>query len=396
VEQEDRTRRRQRRDAERRRHAQRRRRIALIAVAGLSAVLGAMLGSRSGEDGEAPAVDVPLCDPAVAASASRLAGRMLIVRMEATATRELLARARAGEIGGVVLFPPAGTSAAAIAAEIARLRRAAGAGGSPPPLVAIDQEGGPVKRLPDLPPDRSPAALARAGGGAAALAEREGRATATALAALGVNLDLAPVLDVAIASDSFVAERTFGAQPARAAELGLAFARGLESGGVAATAKHFPGLGLATANTDLAPSTVTASREQLATGLVPFREAADAGVAAVMVSNATYPALDARAPASLSSRVIGGLLREELGYEGVVVTDDLGAGAITGSGIEEGEAAVRAARAGADLLLFAVSDGEDAHRALVRAIRRDRLDSASLEASCARTSALAERYILSR
>jgi beta-N-acetylhexosaminidase len=389
------SRRRERREAERRQRARRRRAAALAGAAGLAALLGGLLGSRDGsEPGSGGVTSSPItrpaCHPAIAASPSRLAGRLLIVRMEATATPELMRRARAGALAGVVIFPPSGTRPQDLAEQISKLERAALAGGSPPLLFAIDQEGGPVKRLPELPPERSPAELAALDADAAA-AEREGKATGAALAELGINLDLAPVLDVPTAAGAFIAERAFGGEPSQVAMRGLAFARGLDAGGVGATAKHFPGLGLATANTDLEPSMVDATRTMLEPGLEPFREAAEAGVAAIMVANAIYPSLDARAPASLSRSVVNGLLREELGFEGVIVTDDLGAGAITASGVDEAEAAVRAARAGADLLLFALSDGRVAHRALVRAIRRRQLDPRRLRASCVRTNALAAR-----
>jgi len=110
-----------------------------------------------------------------------------------------------------------------------------------------------------------------------------------------------------------------------------------------------------------------------------------------MVSNATYPAYDADRPASQSHRVIAGLLRRKLGYEGTVITDDLGAGALRLAGIDEGEAAVGAADAGADLLLLALSNGEAARKALTRAIRDGTADRATLEAACVRSLALRER-----
>jgi beta-N-acetylhexosaminidase len=185
--------------------------------------------------------------------------------------------------------------------------------------------------------------------------------------------------------------RAISDDPDEVASTGVAFAAGLEGAGVAATAKHFPGLGLATVSTDEAPVTIEAPRAQLAPGLKPFRAAVSAGVGSVMTANAIYPAYDDARPASLSRRVTTGLLREDLGYEGVVITDDLGAGALAGAGITEGEAAVAAARAGADLLLFALSDGADARRALLGALRRGALDERALLESCARVAALRER-----
>ena len=386
------------------RSRQTRRRWALIALpvaAALAALGGAIVGAHSGDGAdsgddngsgeEAGAASdhgsrEPACPPAVAARPRRLVGQMLVVRMEDVASGALRRRARDGEVGGVILFPSAGLPPAEVADQVGVLRRAAERGGSPAPLVAIDQEGGEVRRLPSLPPLRSPAEIAAAG---KAAAREEGAATGRALNELGIDVDLAPVLDVPAVSGSFIASRALGSDPDRVAELGVAFASGLHDQGVAATAKHFPGLGLATANTDLGPSAIEATDRSLHRALLPFRAAVDAGVPMVMVSNATYASIDPARPASQSPSVVREL-RKRLGFDGVVITDDLGAGALTGAGLDEGEAAVGAARAGADLLLFALSDGRAASRALLRALRRGTLDRDALLASCARVSALRE------
>jgi beta-N-acetylhexosaminidase len=170
-------------------------------------------------------------------------------------------------------------------------------------------------------------------------------------------------------------------------ELGVSFAQGLGQGGVAAAVKHFPGLGLATANTDLGASIVADSKRALAPGLQPFEAAVEAGVPLVMTSNATYPAYDAQRPASLSPAV-GHLLRKRLGFAGTVITDDLLAGAVTASGYGTGAAAVAATRAGADLLLFARAPAPEALPALVGALRKGELERGALRTACARTVAL--------
>ena len=308
-----------------------------------------------------------------------------MIRMEDTATDALLRLARHGELGGVILFPSTGIAPSVLGDEVGKLARAARRAGYPEPLVATDQEGGDVKRLPDEPPDMAPRAIAKSGG--AREARAQGSATAGALARLGIDVDLAPVLDLG-EPGSFVASRTFGDDPSRVAVLGPAFADGLTGGGVAAAAKHFPGLGLASDDTDAGPSTVDASRADLAPGLEPFRAAIDASIPLIMVSNATYTAYDPDRPATLSPRVIGGLLRDRLGYDGVVITDDLEAGALTGVGIDEAEAAIAAARAGADMLLFALDGGAGARQALVGAVRAGSVDRRQLIDSCARLAAL--------
>ena len=361
-----------------------------VGVIAVGTVIALLVGS-GGESGSSPspeaAAEPPACPQQVADDPRLLVGQKLVVRMESTATEDLRGRVRRGEIAGVILFPAEGTDPEALAGEIAKLHAAARAGEMPTPVIAIDQEGGEVERLPELPPDTAPVELASSGRRAAA---GEGEATAAALAQLGINVDLAPVLDVAETESSFIASRAFGSEPSKVARLGVAFGEGLQREKVAATAKHFPGLGLAAANTDDEPSTIDATESELDPGLEPFRAAIDAGFELVMAANAIYPAYDERLPASLSPKLIDGVLRSELGYEGVVITDDLGAGAITGAGFDEGRAAVASARAGADLLLFALSDGGQAATTLTRSLRRGELDEQSLIASCARVNALRE------
>ncbi len=372
--------------------AVRRRRTALGAVALLAAIAGAVVGSRDQSADPLPlarqAEPPPACPDRIASDRRRLVGQTLVVRMEATATDSLRRAARRGELGGVVVFPPAGTDPGALRAQISSLRAAARAAGAPRPLVAIDQEGGEVERLPELPPETGAPQLG-AEGRAKALAA--GRRTGAALARLGIDVDLAPVLDVPSIDGAFIATRAFANDPEVAGAAGVGFGEGLQRAGVAATAKHFPGLGRAAANTDLGPSLVEATRDQLDHDLEPFRRAAAAGLDLIMLANATYPAYDPDAPASQSRRIATGLLRGRLGYRGVVITDDLGAGALVGAGIDEAEAAVGAARAGSDLLLFALSDGESARRALLRALRSGELERRDLIDSCKRVTALRER-----
>ncbi len=352
-------------------------------------IAGAIVGSSASTGEGDPASEtaaVPTCPEEIAAKPNRLAGEMLMVGMEATATDGLRHALHAGEIGGVIVFPPAGTDESALADEIGKLERVAARSGQPPPLVATDQEGGEVKRFADLPPDLSAPEMAAQG---ANETEKQGRKTGRALAGLGINVDLAPVADVPAVDGAFMESRSFGHRPGRVAKLVTAFGSGLQGAGVAATAKHFPGLGHATENTDFGPSTVDASRHAIARGFVPFRAAANDGFDLVMTSNAIYPAYDGEQPASLSKRFVSGILREQLGFEGVVITDALGAGAITGAGYDSGEAAIAAARAGNDILLFA---GDAPLKPLTHAIRTHDNLRARAESACARINALRESF----
>ena len=322
-----------------------------------------------------PEIPAECRDDSAAGLRAQLGGR-IVVRMEGDATPALLRQARAGEIGGVVLFPPAGQDLDALAAGIERLQAAAGESGAAPLVIAVDQEGGEVKRLPSLPPDVDPPELA----GDADAAEEQGLATGEALAELGINVDLAPVLDVPESSDAFITSRAFGSSSETVSESGSAFARGLESGGVQGTGKHFPGLGGSETNTDDAATQVPAG------DLEPFEAAIGEGLGLVMLSNAVHTELDPRDPAFASAE-IAALLREDLGFDGVTITDDLGAGAVRARFDRDG-AAVAAAGAGTDLFLFALSESPGVLDALVGAAERGAIEPATLESSCVRVAAL--------
>jgi beta-N-acetylhexosaminidase len=313
----------------------------------------------------------------------RLVGQKLIVRMHGVApSAQLLERARKGEVGGVILFPDNVGSPSQLRELTTRLQTAARKGGAPGFVIAVDQEGGPVKRLQAGPPTQAPSQIA-----SAADATRQGHATALYLRGLGVNVDLAPVLDVR-RPGSFVASRAFAATPGRVAELGGAFAKGLQDAGVAATAKHFPGLGHATANTDAGASVVGASRQALDADLAPFASAAQSGIALVMMSNASYPAYGP-GPAVLSRQVVNDELRGKVGFGGVIVSDDLEAGAVRAV-MPPGDASVAAAKAGVDMLLLARSPSsyDVAYRALLAAARDGRLNRGQLEQSYQRIEQL--------
>ena len=222
------------------------------------------------------------------------------------------------------------------------------------PLVLADVEGGGVQRLKGaVDPFPWPRELA-----ATMSVDQVGELATTVaeqMVAAGVGVDLAPVLDLddraGPSAANPVGRRSFSLDPATAGSYGIAFARGLQAGGVLPVAKHFPGLGGATGNTDNGPAATRPYAELRGAGLRPFVDAIAAGVPAIMVSNASTPGLTTE-PASVSAAVIGELLRTELGFRGLVVTDSLSAGAITEAGYSLPEAAAAAIEAGADLILF--------------------------------------------
>jgi beta-N-acetylhexosaminidase len=365
----------------------RRRRLAALGAVGiLAAALGALAGAGGDSGGPTPAsVRLPqACRGASPAVMRRLAGMKLMVRWDGVRDRGLEQRVRDGLVGGVILFPAADpvtgeVNVDSLRASVRRLQAVAERAGEPPLLVATDQEGGTVKRFPAGPPSRPPADL-----DTPTLARREGTATGRYLRGVGVNVDLAPVLDLAHPG-SAIAARSFGSDPAEVSRLGSAFAAGLQGQGVAATAKHFPGLGRSAISTDESSSAIDASRADLRSDLEPFAAAAGAGIDLVMVGLASYPAYGAQQPAAFSRRVVHGLLRGRLGYAGIVITDDLSAGAVAESAPR---AAVEATTAGADVLLFALERNPRVVDALTGAVRRGQIPAADLRRSCARLTAL--------
>ena len=310
----------------------------------------------------------------------QLVGQKLVVSMGGTTpSASLLARARRGEIGGVIVHRFNFTSSTQLQATAAALQRAAASGGRPRLLIAVDQEGGSVKTIPWLPPVRSPGRVR-----SAADAREDGRRTGTALLGLGVNTDFAPVADVPGSTGSAVYRqgRTWSFDAKTTARLAGAFALGLADAHALATMKHFQGLGLATADTDRAVVRITASRARLEAGLRPYR---DARVPLVMLSNAIYDAYDRTNAAGWSRAIATKLLRSELGFQGVTITDSLD-GAAHARGIAPNGLALAAARAGTDLILL--TGGEVATRdvftSLLRAAQDGRLARPGLERSYAR------------
>ncbi|MFO7546966.1 MAG: beta-N-acetylhexosaminidase, partial [Trueperaceae bacterium] len=300
--------------------------------------------------------------------------------------RALLAERR---IAGVCLFGRNVVDRFQLADYVAELREL----GGPDLIVSIDQEGGGVLRLTDVP--TPPAAMALGAADDEALTEAVAAATARGLRAVGVNMDFAPVADVnANPANPVIADRAFGAEPAHVARHVAAFVRGLQSEGVAATLKHFPGHGDTDTDSHLALPRLARDLETLeAVDLVPFRAGIEAGAAVVMSAHIVLPALDPEMPGTLSRSVLHGLLRERLGFGGLIVTDALDMHAIKDRW-NAGEAAVLALAAGADLPLPIGTVAE--HRATLAAIEAayadGRLAGTERAASRARLRAFLERF----
>ena len=298
-------------------------------------------------------------------------------------------RAALGEgLGGVTLFGPNVQDRRQLSRLTASLRRAA-----PEPVIAIDEEGGDVTRISHQTGSDYPGNAALGAIDDVDLTRSVYAALGDDLAALGINLDLAPAVDVNTAADNpVIGTRSFGADPALVARHAAAAVIGLQSAGVAACAKHFPGHGSTTLDSHLVLATVDAPISVLrARDLPPFEAAIAAGVRAIMPSHLVVPDLTGDLPASLSRRAQTDLLRGDLGFTGVIVSDGLEMRAVSEPyGIPE--AAVRAVMAGTDLLCLGRDQDQLSYlavkAALIDAVRSGRLSGNRLEEAAARVADL--------
>ena len=264
----------------------------------------------------------------------------------------------------MTIFGPNIAGPEQLAGLTAQLRSAGGL-----PLVAIDEEGGDVTRIAHLTGSPYPGNAALGAVDDAALTAAVHRALGQDLAALGINVDLAPSVDVNTAADNpVIGIRSFGSDPDLVARHAAAAVRGLQAAGIAACAKHFPGHGSTSADSHHGIVTLQASLDQLRRrDLPPFTAAIAAGVRGVMPGHLRVPELTGDAPATLSAAALNGLLRGELGFTGVIISDALEMRAVSDLyGIPE--AAVLAVAAGTDLLCFGRDAAEDSYLAVRRAL----------------------------
>jgi beta-N-acetylhexosaminidase len=269
-------------------------------------------------------------------------------------------------LAGVVLYPRNFHNVEHLRELTAAIRRAAGR----PVLIGIDQEGGTRFALQE-PFTQWPSAEELGRAGEENLAKQVAQAMALELRAAGCNLDFAPMLDLHVNPASPVTKsRSFGADPGRVAAMGVAFLYGLRAGGVLPCAKHFPGHGDTSVDPHLDLPVFDGTMERLeSVELVPFAAAVSAGVPLVMTAHILLPRIDPRRPASLSHRMLDGVLRRRMGFEGLIVADDLGMGAVAKRyGI--GDAAVQTLRAGTDMAMLC--HDESAVAPAIAAVRQAR------------------------
>ncbi len=330
-------------------------------------------------------------------------GQLIMVGFDGTQANETIeTHIRERFVGGIVLFSRNIQSPKQTAELTNQLQQLAESTAHRIPLfIGIDQEGGWVIRLKEGA-TVLPGNMALGATGSTELAERAGEITAAELAAVGVNLNFAPVMDVNNnPQNPVIGRRSFGGSPELVSRLGVAYIRGLQHNGVLGTAKHFPGHGDTTVDSHFDLPTVNHDRERIhALELQPFRAAIDADVAAIMTAHIVYPAFDPDRPATLSPSILTDVLRKELGFDGLLITDAMEMKAIDDR-YRSGEAAVMAIEAGADIVmvLWTLTKQIEVFDALLSAIKSGRISQARLDQSVERilkskaTSAFDRRFV---
>ncbi|SEN75764.1 glycoside hydrolase family 3 N-terminal domain-containing protein [Actinacidiphila rubida] len=371
------------------------RRTVLAAGAGLAAFgLPLPTGRRTARPGPLAAGAV---GPAALTPQQQAGQRVVFSFPGTTVPQALLDQISSGQAAGVIINSGNVSSLSQITAAVQQLRQANLSSPDPAPLLLMtDQEGGQVRRLPGGP-TQSEKQIGQSSDPASAAAAA-GTTAGNLLRGAGININLAPVLDVYRTAGDFDDQygRSYSTDPSVVSACGKAFITAQQATGVAATAKHFPGLGPATSsqNTDLRPVTLTTSLSSLrGTDEFPYTAALAAGVDLVMVSWAIYTHLDASHPAGLSSTVVQSELRGRLGFTGVTITDAIAAGALSSLGTI-GQNAVAAAGAGMDVILEAsgsVANGQAVVTALATALQNGTLDATAFGTARDRVNALRSR-----
>jgi beta-N-acetylhexosaminidase len=326
-------------------------------------------------------------------SVEEMVGQMFVISVGGTEPDYYIEKmVRERNIGGVILFAYNMKSEAQTHSLVCGLQDLSMQTKPEMPLfVAVDQEGGEIASAPWVAPEPAAAAVGRSKDPdeARRIAARMGRQLLRA----GINTDLAPVVDTG--HGAAIGNRSFGEDPKLVARMGAAAVGGFEEAGVVSAAKHFPNHGPATSDSHVSMPVIGHDEQEIEKqDLPPFRAAVDAGVPMVMVGHLVYPAIDPGRPASLSRDAIG-VLRNDLGFDGVVVTDDLAMAGATGGGTVS-DAAVEAVRAGADLLLVSSAPQKqaDAYDAVVGAIRAGEIQRSRVEESVGRLLAVKKKYDL--
>jgi beta-N-acetylhexosaminidase len=322
-----------------------------------------------------------------------MVGQMFVVSVGGTEPDYYIEKmVRERNIGGVILFGYNMKSEKQVRSLTSSLQELSRRTDPPIPLfVAVDQEGGRVASAPWVAPEPAAAEVGRKGDPEEArkIAARIGRQLLRA----GINTDFAPVVDTGFGAA--IGDRSYGEDPESVARMGAAAVEGFEEAGVVSAAKHFPNHGPATSDSHVSLPVIKHEMETVEShDLPPFEAAIEAGVPMVMVGHLVYPAIDPGRPASLSEDAIS-MLRGDLGFDGVVVTDDLAMAGATGGG-SVADAAVEAIEAGADLLVVSSAPQEqaDAYEAVLEAARSGEIPKSRIRESVGRILEVKEKYHL--
>jgi beta-N-acetylhexosaminidase len=341
-----------------------------------------------------PAVPRSIMERARQLPLERQAAQLFVFGFEGTdAGADIFPRLRRLDVGGILIGPRNYADPVQLDALAGEAMAVARRSNHLPPLVLASQHGGDLNSLPDLPPSQAPADTPSASAAAGGALD-----SARALRDLNVTGVLGPVLDVGLESGSPLGARVYSDDPEEVAAFAEASVDSYRRARVFSAAAHFPGLGGADQSTEEGPATVGLDLAELRErDLIPFKAAIDAGVPGVTLAHALYPVGDFTVPASLSHRIATGVLRDELGFEGVALTDDLADPAIT-TLYTVPDAAVEAVRAGADMLLVSGPPGDQqaAYVAVLRAARSGRIPRARLERAVGRILVAKRNYGLTR
>ncbi|GIP40107.1 glycoside hydrolase family 3 [Paenibacillus sp. J31TS4] len=356
---------------------------------------GSPAPSGTPEPKPTPAPD-PIQTRVAAMTLDEKLGQMLLVGIDGQTmdenAKKLVATHR---VGGIILYKPNIANASQTYGLLNALKEA-NKEGKAPLFLSVDQEGGKVSRMPEEFA-KLPGAAEVGCSNDAGYARRIGASLGEEVKTLGFNMNFAPVLDInSNPANPVIGERSLGSKAELVGRLGIAEMKGLQETGVVPVVKHFPGHGDTSVDSHLELPVVAKSLEELkALELQPFREAVKEGADAVMIAHILLPKLDPDHPSSFSRRIITGLLREELGYKGVVITDDMTMGAIIGH-YDLGQAAVQSVQAGTDILLVAheYAKATAVLDALKQAVAQGKLDEARIDESVARILRLKDKYRL--
>jgi beta-N-acetylhexosaminidase len=375
----------------------------LLLLAVLLAALAGCTGVSEGEDGKKPRSENPPTEEARETeekpagveqmNLGEMVGQMFMISMGSTEPGYYVNKMiRERNIGGVLLFAPNMKSEAQTRALTGSLQELSmRTEPSIPLFIAVDQEGGRISSAPWVTPQPAAAQIGARGNPAEARAIAE--KMATELLRAGVNTDLAPVVDTGFGAA--IGTRSFGEDPELVAKMGAAAVEGFKDAGVVSAAKHFPNHGPATSDSHVSLPVVNHDLATLRShDLPPFEAAIAAGVPMVMVGHLVYPAIDPERPASLSPEAIG-MLRGELGFDGVVITDDLAMAGASGDG-PPARTAVEAVKAGADLLIISSPPRQQAgaYDAVLEAVESGEIPRGQIQASVERVLKVKENYSL--